>query len=275
MTTELARLIDPLCAAAEQAGATINRYYQEGFAVRTKSDDSPVTDADEAAEAIILPVLKALLPDVPILSEESGLQGRGADLTRARFWAVDPLDGTKEFIRKSDEFTVNIALIENGRPILGVVHAPALDVTYAAAGPGTARMQRLNQVARPITVRAAPADGLIALASRSHDSSADLRDALARYPIKERRRLGSSLKFCCIAAGDADLYIRVGPTCEWDTAAGQAVLEAAGGAVSFMDGAPLTYGKAKFLNPSFIARGDAAITSLGKGTATGATSGAA
>ncbi len=268
MTDELARLLDPLCAAAEEAGAAIDRFYQEGFAVRTKSDDSPVTDADEAAEAIILPVLKALLPDVPIVSEEAGLLGGGADLTRARFWAVDPLDGTKEFIRKSDEFTVNIALIENGRPILGVVHAPALDVTYAAAGPGTARMQRLNQAARPIAVRAAPGDGLIALASRSHDSSAELRDALARYPIKERRRLGSSLKFCCIAAGDADLYIRLGPTCEWDTAAGQAVLEAAGGAVTFSDGTPLSYGKAKFLNPSFIARGDAAIASLGQGAAT-------
>lgn len=272
MTNELARLIDPLCAAAEEAGATIDRYYQEGFAIRTKSDDSPVTDADEAAEAIILPILKRLLPDVPIVSEESGLQGRSLDFTRERFWAVDPLDGTKEFIRKSDEFTVNIALIENGRPILGVVHAPALDVTYAAAGPGTARMQRLNQAAHPIAVRPIPADGLIALASRSHDSSAELRDVLARYPIRERRRVGSSLKFCCIAAGDADLYIRLGPTCEWDTAAGQAVLEAAGGAVTFSDGSPLTYGKAKFLNPSFIARGDAAIAKLGKdAAASGAT----
>ena len=259
MPDDLARLIEPLCAIAEQAGATIDRYYHEGFAVRMKSDESPVTDADEAAEAIILPILRTLLPDVPIVSEESGLQGRGVDFTRDRFWAVDPLDGTKEFIRRSDEFTVNIALIENGRPILGVVHAPALDVTYAAAGPGTARMQRLNQVARPIAVRQPPADGLLALASRSHDSSAELRDFLARYPVKERRRMGSSLKFCCIAAGDADLYVRLGPTSEWDTAAGQAVLEAAGGAVTFTDGKPFTYGKPKFLNPSFIAQGFAPV----------------
>ena len=255
MPNELVRLIAPLCAVAERAGATIDRYYHEGFTVRTKSDESPVTDADEAAEAIILPILKTLLPDVPIVSEESGLQGKDVDFRHDRFWAVDPLDGTKEFIRRSDEFTVNIALIENGRPILGVVHAPALDVTYAAAGKGTARMQRLNQVARPIAVRQPPADGLTALASRSHDSSEELKEFLARYPVKERRRMGSSLKFCCIAAGDADLYVRLGPTSEWDTAAGQAVLEAAGGTVTFTDGRPLTYGKAKFLNPSFIAKG--------------------
>jgi 3'(2'), 5'-bisphosphate nucleotidase len=129
MTNELANLIEPLCALAEEAGATINRYYHEGFAVRTKSDESPVTDADEAAEAIILPALRRLLPKVPIVSEEAGASGDGGDFAQGRFWAVDPLDGTKEFIRRSDEFTVNIALIENGRPILGVVHAPALDVT--------------------------------------------------------------------------------------------------------------------------------------------------
>jgi 3'(2'), 5'-bisphosphate nucleotidase len=264
MTNELASLIEPLCAIAEQAGATINRYYHEGFVVRTKSDDSPVTDADEAAEAIILPVLRKLLPEVPIVSEEAGASGDEKTFARGRFWAVDPLDGTKEFIRRSDEFTVNIALIENGRPVLGVVHAPALDVTYAAAGPGTARMQRLHQMARPISVRRPPADGLIALASRSHDSSTELSDFLAGYAIKERRRMGSSLKFCCIAAGDADLYARIGPTSEWDTAAGQAVLEGAGGAVTLMgnnraEGNPLAYGKPGFLNPSFIARGSTPV----------------
>jgi 3'(2'), 5'-bisphosphate nucleotidase len=257
MPNELASLIDPLCAVAEQAGAIVNRYYKQGFDVRTKPDLSPVTDADEAAEAVILPVLKALLPGVAIVSEEAGWQENGTDFARDRFWAVDPLDGTKEFIRRSDEFTVNIALIENGRPVLGVVHAPALDVTYAAAGPGTAKMQRLHQASRPIAARRPPDDGLIALASRSHDDSADLQDFLTRYPVKERRRMGSSLKFCCIAAGDADLYVRLGPTCEWDTAAGQAVLEAAGGAMTLIDGGPFIYGKPRFLNPSFIARGPA------------------
>lgn len=259
MSNELARLINPVRAIAEQAGAAINRYYHDGFTIRTKMDESPVTDADEAADAIILPALAKLLPGVPIVSEEAGLRGTSVDFARDRFWAVDPLDGTKEFIRRSDEFTVNIALIENGRPVLGVVHAPALDVTYCGAGPGTARMQRLAQVARPIVARPAPSDGLIVLASRSHDSSAELADFLARFPVKERRRVGSSLKFCCIAAADADLYARLGPTCEWDTAAGQAVLEAAGGTVTLTDGSPFTYGKPSFLNPSFVARGLAPV----------------
>jgi 3'(2'), 5'-bisphosphate nucleotidase len=121
-------------------------------------------------------------------------------------------------------------------------------------------MQRLHQAARPIAARCPPDDGLIALASRSHDDSAELRDFLTRYPVKERRRMGSSLKFCCIAAGDADLYVRLGPTCEWDTAAGQAVLEAAGGAMTLIDGGPFIYGKPGFLNPSFIARGRTSAT---------------
>lgn len=255
MPNALAGLIDPLCALAERAGAAIDRYYHDGFTVRVKSDDSPVTEADEAAEAIILPALAALLPGVPMVSEESGLRGARLDFTRERFWAVDPLDGTREFIQRSGEFTVNIALIENGRPILGVVHAPALAVTYSGAGLGTARMRQVPGAFRPIAARHPPPAGLIALASRSHDSSEALKAALARYPVQERRQMGSSLKFCLIAAGLADLYIRLGPTCEWDTAAGQAVLEAAGGSVSFMDGKPFAYGKADFLNPSFIATG--------------------
>lgn len=255
MTNELSELIEPLCALAEQAGEAIRRYYHDGFTVRVKSDESPVTEADEAAEAIILPALAALLPGVPIVSEESGLNGQSLDFTRQRFWAVDPLDGTKEFIRHSGEFTVNIALIEQGRPVLGVVHAPALDVTYSGAGLDTAMMRQGRQAARPITARRAPADGLIALASRSHDSSEELREVLSRYKIRERRQMGSSVKFCHIAAGQADLYLRLGPTCEWDTAAGQAVLEAAGGSVTLLDGKPFTYGKTGFLNPSFIATG--------------------
>ena len=253
MNRDIARLIGPVCDIAEQAGAVIDRYYHEGFAIRTKIDDSPVTEADEAAEDVILPALRRLLPGVAIVSEEFGAEP-GADFSRDLFWAVDPLDGTKEFIARSGEFTVNIALVENRRPILGVVHAPALAVTYSGAGTGTARMHRLQQAERPIAARPAP-DGLIALASRSHDDSAELAAFLARYTIKDRRAMGSSLKFCCIAAGDADLYVRIGPTCEWDTAAGQAVLEAAGGSVTFTDGRPFTYGKPGFLNPSFVARG--------------------
>ena len=136
-----------------------------------------------------------------------------------------------------------------------MVHAPALAVTYSGAGPGTAQMRTAAGEFRPIAARHPPPAGLIALASRSHDGNEALKEALARYPVQERRPMGSSLKFCHIAAGLADLYIRLGPTCEWDTAAGQAVLEAAGGSVTFMDGTPFAYGKPKFLNPSFIATG--------------------
>lgn len=260
MASELTSLIDPLCELAEEAGRAVLRYYHGGFTVRTKSDATPITEADEAAEAIILPALHKLLPGVPMISEEAGTQG-GTPQHMQRFWAVDPIDGTKEFINRSGEFTVNIALIENNRPILGIVHAPALDVIYSAAGRGSAQRRRDGQPARSIAVRQ-PRDGLVALASRSHDDNAELTAALARFAVKERRPMGSSLKFCLIAAGEADLYIRLGPTCEWDTAAGHAVLDAAGGTVTLMDGQPLLYRKPGFLNPSFIARGFASVEPL-------------
>ena len=257
MPNELAGLIEPLCALAEQAGHAIRRYYHDGFTVRVKSDDSPVTEADEAAEAIILPALAALLPGVPIVSEESGINGQSLDFTRERFWAVDPLDGTKEFIKRTGEFSVNIGLIDGGRPALGVIYAPVTKMLYAAAGPGTAFRQRDGGQRESIAARVPPADGMVVLASRSHDNDQALRDRLAALSVGERRKMGSSLKFCMIAEADADIYLRYGPTSEWDTAAGQAILEAAGGSVTKLDGSPMIYGKAHegYRNPSFVAQG--------------------
>ena len=257
-TIPAARLLTDVVAAVEAASAEILAIYRRGFTVRTKADASPVTEADEAAERILMPRLSALLPGVPVISEEA--QG-GPDAHQhggARFWLVDPLDGTKEFVARRDEFTVNVGLIENGRPVLGVVAAPALGLLFAAAGPNTAQGGFVGGPLRPISVRAAPAEGLVVLTSRSHESSQRVSDYLAPLKVADRQLIGSSLKFCRIAEGTADLYPRFGNTSEWDTAAGHAVLEAAGGSVMTFDGAPLRYGKEKFLNPGFVAKGRAA-----------------
>ncbi|MFN4283939.1 MAG: 3'(2'),5'-bisphosphate nucleotidase CysQ [Alphaproteobacteria bacterium] len=258
---ELAALLPPLCDLARRAGAEVMRVYEAGFTVQTKADDTPVTEADEAAEAVILPALAKLLPGVPAISEEEAAAGQSPALPvsqhGARFWAVDPLDGTKEFIKRTGEFSVNIALIDGGRPALGVIYGPVGKTLYAAAGPGSAFRQRDGRPKEPIAARAAPADGLVVLASRSHDNDQALRDRLASLTVRERRKMGSSLKFCMIAEAEADIYLRYGPTSEWDTAAGQAILEAAGGSVTRLDGGPMIYGKARdgFLNPSFVAQG--------------------
>jgi len=253
----VARFLSEVVAAVEAASEEILKIYRGGFTVRTKSDESPVTEADEAAERIILPKLAALLPEAPVISEEvqagSDALSHGGHL----FWLVDPLDGTKEFVAKRDDFTVNVALIENGRPILGVVSAPARGLLFTSAGPGTARGGMLGQNLHPIAARVAPPDGVVVLTSRFHESNRRVSEYLDGLLVAERRLIGSSLKFCLIAQGDADLYPRFGNTSEWDTAAGQAVLEAAGGSVVTMDGSPLLYGKEGFLNPGFVARGRA------------------
>ncbi|MEX2010003.1 MAG: 3'(2'),5'-bisphosphate nucleotidase CysQ, partial [Dongiaceae bacterium] len=195
-----------------------------------------------------------------VVSEEAAAAGRvpeihGAANPGGRFWLVDPLDGTKEFIAGKDDFTVNIALIEDGRPVLGVVHVPALAVTYVGVAPDLATVQRGADAPRPIAARLRPADGAIVLASRSHGDAAALDAFLADEPVRARRTAGSALKFCLLAEGVADLYPRLGRTMEWDTAAGHAVLAAAGGGVATLDGAELRYGKPGFENPHFVARG--------------------
>lgn len=243
---------------AERAGQVILTHYAEGagIEVRTKDDASPVTAADEAAEAFILQALETLTPQIPVVAEEAMAAGVAPDISGDLFWLVDPLDGTKEFLARNGEFTVNIALIQDGEPVAGVVHAPALTMTWAGAGPGSATYSQADQPPRGIEVRRPPEDGLVVVASRRHGASQDLDRFLADYDVAEQTEAGSSLKFCLVASGKADLYPRFGRTMEWDTAAGHAVLLAAGGSVTRADdGRPLRYGKPGFENPHFIARG--------------------
>jgi 3'(2'), 5'-bisphosphate nucleotidase len=247
--------LDPLIAIARAAGAEIRKHYAKTIASERKADGSPVTAADHAAEAVIVAGLAALDPGVLIVAEELAERGQAPDVADHAFWCVDPLDGTKEFIAGTDEFVVCIARIERGVPALGVLYAPALDVTYAAAGAGTAIKIDATGTRRPIAVRAVPADGPVALDSRSHRDGAELDRWLTEHGVRERRVCGSALKFGLVAEGAADLYVRFGNTSEWDTAAGQAVLEGAGGTVADFSGARLRYGKTRFLNAGFIARG--------------------
>jgi 3'(2'),5'-bisphosphate nucleotidase len=229
-----------------------------------KADDSPVSAADREAEHAIVTRLAATLPDLPVIAEEAVSSGAAPPIG-SRFLLVDPLDGTKEFISRNGEFTVNIALVEDGRPVLGVVLAPALRRAYAAA-PGAAWRGRLDDGLSTvadwsrIATRRAPS-APVGVASRSH-SNAATEAALRAAGAGDRTFIGSSLKFCILAEGEADFYPRLGPTMEWDIAAGDAVLRAAGGLVVTLDGEPLRYGKAKtpgmrpFENPPFLALGD-------------------
>ncbi len=253
-------LIAVLRLIAARAGEAIMTYYVEGMEVRRKDDNSPVTDADQAAEDLILAALRQVTPGIPIVAEEAMSAGAAPDVTGGRFWLVDPLDGTREFISRNGEFTVNIALIENGQPAAGVVHAPAMAMTWtgttAKDGTASATYTEANHPPKSIEARAIPAEGATVIASRRHGSGPELDAFLARYKIKDRITAGSSLKFCLIAAAKADLYPRFGRTMEWDTAAAHAVLRAAGGQiVRAGDGTPLAYGKPGFENPHFIAHG--------------------
>jgi 3'(2'), 5'-bisphosphate nucleotidase len=250
---DLAALLRAVVPIAEEAGRATLRYYGSTDAT-AKADGSPVTAADQAAEDIILPQLRALTPDIPVVSEEEAAKGLTPDVTGGRFWLVDPLDGTKEFISGNGEFTVNIALIEHGAPVLGVVVIPARQQTYAGAGPGSATLTDAHGT-RAISVRAAPADGLVVVGSRSHGDAAAMDAFLAGRHVASFRPAGSSLKLCLIAAGEADLYPRLGTTMEWDIAAGHAVLAAAGGRVAMVDGGAFRYGEPDYRNPHFAAYG--------------------
>ena len=247
------KLINELLPVARAAGAVIMAVYATDFEVRGKSDASPVTEADEKAEAVILQALQKLTPDIPIVSEEAASAGRIPDVG-GRFWLVDPLDGTKEFISRNGEFTVNIALIVDRRPVLGVVFAPALDRLFAGAFGNGAFVEEGN-ARRSIKVRSVPAEGLTVVASRSHGDAEALEKFLAGRKVASQTNAGSSLKLCLVATGEADIYPRLGRTMEWDIAAGNAVLLAAGGLVRTLDGAELGYGKPDFANPHFYAMG--------------------
>lgn len=260
-------LLRSLVAVALAGGREVAAVYATDFAVERKPDHSPVSEADRRAEAAILPLLAQAFPDVPVIAEEAASEGRLPDFGR-RLFLVDPLDGTREFVGRNGEFTVNIGLVEDGRPVAGVVLAPALGRIYAGAG-GEAWSGRVAADGggafdwRRIAVRHSP-DAPVALASRSHGTP-ETEAALTRAGAGERRSIGSSLKFCLLAEAEADFYPRYGPTMEWDTAAGDAVLRAAGGTVVTLDGAPLRYGKRDvagmrpFENPFFLAAGDAAV----------------
>lgn len=246
-------LIEGIRALAAQAGEIILRYYEGGTEVRRKADASPVTEADEAAEALIVDGLRALTPDVPVVAEELVAGGRTPELGSGPFWLVDPLDGTKEFISRNGEFTVNIALIEGYQPVLGVVLAPAVGrMWWGIVGEGA--FSDAGGGAQRVRARTRPEKGVIAVASRSH-ADAETQAFLDREGVAERISSGSSIKFCLLAEGKADLYPRFGPTMEWDTAAGHAVLLAAGGHVVTRHGAPFLYRKPGFRNPGFIATG--------------------
>lgn len=249
-TPDLLGLIDPVTEIARAAGARIMEFYRSDMEVERKEDHTPVTDADHAADAIIVPALEALTPDIPVVSEE-----RRHPPTGRLFWLVDPLDGTREFINHRDEFTVNIALVEDRAPVLGVVGIPVTETIYAAAVPGGAWRINGDGQRTDIAARAMPADGIVVAASRSHAKKDELDEFLADYAVAERIIAGSAIKFCYVAEGRADIYPRFGPTSEWDTAAGHAVIIAAGGDLKRLDGEPFLYGKDNYLNPGFVARG--------------------
>jgi 3'(2'), 5'-bisphosphate nucleotidase len=252
-----------LAAIAWRAGEIILKHYNaaEATQARRKEDHSPVTDADEDAERFILAELAKLAPGIAVIAEEEAAAGRIQQIG-ARFFLVDPLDGTKEFLNRNGEFTVNIAEVQNGIPVRGVVFAPVKERLFIGEPDGAFEIATKQGIepdwnaAHPIHVRSAPADGMIAVASRSHrDSKTD--EYLAAYKIKDFVSAGSSLKFCLVAAGEADIYPRHGRTMEWDTAAGHAVLIAAGGTMTTLEGKPFLYGKTqdKFANPFFVAKG--------------------
>lgn len=257
--SEFARALGEI---AWRAGEIVLAHYEAGTEARKKADQSPVTAADEEAETYILARLAEIAPGVPVIAEEAVSAGRTPEIG-ARFFLVDPLDGTKEFISRNGEFTVNIAEIVNGNPVRGVVYAPAKARMFIGEIPGGAyecatHAHQLPDFAsmKRIATRPAPKDGLVAVASRSHrDHLTD--EYLMAYPVKEFITAGSSLKFCLVAAGEADIYPRHGRTMEWDVAAGHAVLLAAGGSMTTIDGRPFIYGKVeeKFANPFFVARG--------------------
>ena len=251
-----------LVLLAHEAGKVVMRHYAGTTTAREKSDHSPVTDADEEAERCILAGLRDIAPGIPVVAEEEVAAGRMPQVGD-HFFLVDPLDGTKEFINRNGEFTVNIAEIRDGLAIAGIVYAPAKHRLFLGETPGGAweiatTVDTAPDIARARTihVRKAPSDGLVAVASRTHRDK-KTEEYLAAYPVREFITAGSSLKFCLVAAGEADIYPRHGTTMEWDTAAGHAVLTAAGGSVTNLDGSPFLYGRVKdgFTNPHFVARG--------------------
>lgn len=261
MDINLKSFISPLTRTILDASNKVMEVFESDFTVYGKDDKSPVTEADKQGEIIITKALQELAPTIPIVGEEAKSEGMCPDISGGTFWLVDPLDGTKEFVKKGNDFTVNIGLIIDNKPALGFVLAPVLKKLYwgivnEGAWIGDVTDNGIQNI-QPIQTRSPATDRLTIVASKSH-RSAELETWLSNYPSADHTSIGSSLKFCLIATGEADLYPRLGPTCEWDTAAAHAVLLAAGGSVDTADGTPLKYGKdpKTFLNPYFICKGD-------------------
>ena len=244
---------------AKRAGEVIMKVYTSDFNVAAKGDKSPVTEADTKAENLIFCEIRTKIGnDIPLVGEESVAAGKMPKIDDKPFWLIDPLDGTKEFIARNGEFTVNIALIEDGLCVLGVVYAPAIDALYwGGAGLGGVRcMGGQTAAIKVATSNLGKASRVVASKSHLNEATRSLIDRLGEVSLVQA---GSSLKFCRVAEGEADIYPRLAPTCEWDTAAAQAVLEGAGGVVLDLQGMPLLYGKPDVLNPSFIATRDTAL----------------
>lgn len=242
------KYLEPVIAISLDAGALLMRYFRKDYQLSHKGDDSPVTNADIEANQLITKALNALNPAIAVIAEEDEVLGSSADC----FWLVDPLDGTRAFVAGEGEFTVNIGLIEHGVPTLGVIYVPAQSLLYyGAAGKGAWRVKD-GGAPEEISVRPVPDDGYVVVKSKSHPSPKTTA-FLENFKVKEMIAGSSSVKFCQVAEGSADMYPRLGRTMEWDTAAGHAILNAAGGSVTQVDGSPLTYGKPGFENPHFIA----------------------
>ncbi|HRN88099.1 3'(2'),5'-bisphosphate nucleotidase CysQ [Hyphomicrobium sp.] len=261
-TNDFPSLAEALLPSVLAAGAVEMRHHAAGVTVETKNDSSPVTVADREAEAILLEGLRTAAPGVPVVAEECVAAG-DVPVKGSAYFLVDPLDGTREFIKGSSEFTVNIGLVVDGVPVFGMIYAPVIGALFVTLGRGRAvetaiRVDELapsltNRPLKDLATRTPDLDALIVVTSRSHRAES-VEAFLAGYAVAEVRRGGSSLKFCQIARGDADFYVRLGPTNEWDTAAGQAILIAAGGCVTTLDGTPLPYGTTPdMINPPFVA----------------------
>lgn len=253
MSEKLQEIAKQLPEIVKQAGDLILDIYAEDFEAREKEGGSPVTDADEKAEAYILAQLRQIAPDIPIVAEESVEKDGLPEGKLTEFFLVDPLDGTKEFISRNGEFTVNIALVKDGLPFAGAINVPAKGDTYWTIGDGKAYLESEGGTTE-IACTPPSTDGLTVVASRSHRDP-KTEELLEPLNVKELKAAGSSLKLCLVAKGEADLYPRTGRTMEWDIAAGHAILKAAGGRVVTITGTPLTYGKNGYDNPHFIAMG--------------------
>jgi 3'(2'), 5'-bisphosphate nucleotidase len=248
-------VIEAVRGMAIEAGRRIMPFYRRRVAVSVKQDDSPLTAADMAAHHFLVGSLPAILPETAVISEESSPENHLLAGASDRFWLVDPLDGTKEFLKGTGEFTVNVALIENGRAVLGVVHAPVLDVSYYASTGGGAWRESADGTLTRLATRRADVARLAVVASKDH-AGPMVKAMLDRLCHPVLRSMGSSLKFCLVAEGSADFYLRDVPTMEWDTAAAQCVVESAGGTVCTLDGQALRYGKAGLRNPALMTAGD-------------------